>query len=64
VTLIWVTSAIYSATLNGKEWRKPWFRHDDIKNGGTLKFVMGNKANKEWGSAPEDVPPSEGIVEK
>lgn len=52
---------IQSVRLNGKEWNKPWFSHDDIKDGGTLELVMGDKANKEWGSAPEDVPPSEGV---
>lgn len=52
---------IQSVRLNGKEWNKPWFSHDDIKDGGTLELVMGDKANKEWGSAPEDAPPSEGV---
>ena len=47
---------VQSAKLNGKEWNKPWFGHDDIKNGGKLVLVMGNKANKEWGK--EGVPPS------
>ena len=47
---------IQSAKLNGKEWNKPWFSHDDIKDGGKLTLVMGNKANTTWGtSAP---PPS------
>lgn len=52
---------IQSARLNGKEWTKPWFSHDDIKEGGTLELVMGDKVNRQWGSAPEDAPPSEGI---
>jgi predicted alpha-1,2-mannosidase len=53
---------IQSAKLNGKEWNKPWFSHDDIKDGAVLELVMGDKANKSWGSAPEDAPPSaEGI---
>ena len=47
---------IQSATLNGKPWNKPWFSHDDIKNGGKLVLEMGNKANKYWGAA--DPPPS------
>jgi predicted alpha-1,2-mannosidase len=49
---------IQSAKLNGKEWNKPWFSHDDIKDGGVLELIMGDKANKLWGSAPEDAPPS------
>ena len=50
---------IQSAKLNGKDWNKPWFSHDDIKNGAILELVMGNKANKSWGSSPADAPPSE-----
>ena len=49
---------IQSATLNGQEWNKPWFSHDDIKNGAKLVLVMGDKPNKKWGSAPGAVPPS------
>jgi putative alpha-1,2-mannosidase len=49
---------IQSAKLNGKEWNKPWFSHDDIKNGGKLELIMGNKANENWGAKPEDAPPS------
>lgn len=49
---------IQSATLNGKEWDKPWFRHSDIENGGKLVLIMGNTANKNWGSKEEAMPPS------
>ena len=49
---------IQSATLNGLEWNKPWFSHDEIMNGGTLKLIMGDKANRNWGSSPESAPPS------
>ena len=49
---------IQSATLNGKEWNKPWFSHDEIKNGAKLVLVMGDKPNKNWGSADDAVPPS------
>jgi predicted alpha-1,2-mannosidase len=49
---------IQSATLNGKEWKKPWFSHDDIKDGAKLVLIMGDKPNKEWGSADDAVPPS------
>ena len=49
---------IQSATLNGKDWNKSWFTHDDLMKGGQLKFVMGNKANKKWASSLTSVPPS------
>ena len=47
---------IQSATLNGMTWNKSWFEHKDIENGGTLTLVMGNTANKNWGT--ETPPPS------
>ena len=54
---------IQSAKLNGKEWNKPWFSHDDIKNGGKLLLVMGNKANSTWGA--DSAPPSaDDFIEK
>ncbi len=49
---------IQSATLNGKEWNKPWFSHEEIQNGGKLILIMGDKANRNWGASLEDVPPS------
>ncbi len=49
---------IQSATLDGRPWSKPWFRHADIANGAKLVLVMGPKPNPAWGSAPEDAPPS------
>lgn len=49
---------IQSARLNGKEWNRPWISHSDIMNGGKLELVMGPTPNKEWGSAPDAVPPS------
>ncbi|MCX6320557.1 MAG: GH92 family glycosyl hydrolase [Bacteroidia bacterium] len=49
---------IQKATLNGKEWNKPWFSWDDIKDGGELVLEMGSRPNYLWGSDPADVPPS------
>lgn len=49
---------IQSAMLNGKTWNKPWLTHDDITAGGRLVLVMGDKANKEWGTGAANVPPS------
>lgn len=54
---------ILSAKLNGKEWDKPWFSHEDIKDGGVLELVMGDKPNKKWGSEPGAVPPSAEVIE-
>jgi len=49
---------IQSATLNGKEWNKPWFTWDEIKNGGELVLEMGARPNYQWGADPDEVPPS------
>ncbi len=49
---------IQKAFLNGKVLNKPWFTHEDLMNGSTLKLIMGNKPNKEWGSKAEYAPPS------
>lgn len=49
---------IQSATLNGETLNRPWFSHEDIKNGATLTFQMGAEPNKTWGNRPEDAPPS------
>ncbi|MCL1937128.1 MAG: GH92 family glycosyl hydrolase [Candidatus Azobacteroides sp.] len=49
---------IQSATLNGESWDKPWFSQENIDKGGKLTLVMGPRANKQWGSALENRPPS------
>jgi putative alpha-1,2-mannosidase len=49
---------IQSATLNGKPLNTPWFTHQAVLDGSTLKLVMSESPNKQWGSAEEDAPPS------
>ncbi len=34
---------IQSCKINGKPWTKFWFTHQEIENGGTIEFVMGDK---------------------
>ena len=51
---------IQSAKLNGKEWNRSWFTHDDLAKGGKLEFVMGDRPNKQWASSADAVPPSFG----
>ncbi|WP_433900951.1 GH92 family glycosyl hydrolase [Sphingobacterium puteale] len=41
---------IQSATLNGKPLNSTQLSHADILKGGTLEFVMGDKAQKNWGN--------------
>jgi predicted alpha-1,2-mannosidase len=49
---------IQHSTLNGKPLNKPWFKHEDLVQGGNLILIMGSKPNKEWGSKEIDSPPS------
>ena len=49
---------IQSATLNGHPLDKPWFSQAEIAKGATLVLQMGDRPNLQWGSAPEDAPPS------
>lgn len=41
---------IQSAKLNGQPLNTPQLNHADILKGGTLEFIMGDKANKNWGN--------------
>jgi len=54
-----VNKYIQSAKLNGQPLSKTWFTHEELMNGATLELEIGPKPNKQWGSAPEDAPPSE-----
>jgi predicted alpha-1,2-mannosidase len=54
----WQEYYIRSATLNDEALDKSYFSHQDIIKGGELAFTMGPQANKKWGAAPENRPPS------
>jgi predicted alpha-1,2-mannosidase len=45
---------VQSVRLNGKDWDNPFLPYDQLKNGGTLDFMMGGKPS-QWGTNP-DVP--------
>jgi len=47
---------IQSATLNGAPYDRFFITHDDIVNGGTLSFVMGDTPNRKWASNPGVTP--------
>ena len=49
---------IQSAKLNGKPLNKPWFTHEELMAGGTLKLTMGAYPNKAWGSREKEAPPA------
>jgi predicted alpha-1,2-mannosidase len=47
---------IQSVTLNGRKYRKNYIRHSDIVKGGVLEMKLGEKPNKNWGTARRDRP--------
>ena len=49
---------IQSATLNGDPFDKIFITHDQIMNGGEIKFQMGSAPNYDWGVSPDSRPPS------
>ncbi len=42
---------VQSVTLNGRKLDDPWITHEEILNGGTLRFKMGPAPNENWGTA-------------
>jgi predicted alpha-1,2-mannosidase len=49
---------IQSAALNGESFDKTFLRHEQIVNGGELKFEMGSAPNYNWGVSSESRPVS------
>ncbi len=47
---------IQSAELNGRPLDRPWLKHSEVVEGGTLVLKMGAKPNKAWGA--QSPPPS------
>lgn len=50
---------IQQVYLNGEPYDKAYITYNDIIKGGTLKFVMGNQPNKDFGKSKETRPLSE-----
>jgi hypothetical protein len=47
---------IQSIKLNGNPYSKSYITFDDIKDGGVIEFVMGNKPNLQFGVEPHNRP--------
>ncbi len=41
---------VQSARLNGKNWNSPFLPYKELKNGGSIAFIMGPQPNKDWGT--------------
>ena len=54
------TNAPYVQTLrvNGRSTTKTWLPESFVEHGGKLTFQMGATPNKNWGTSPQDAPPS------
>ena len=46
---------IQKASMDGKALNTPWFTHEQLMNGGTLKLEMGPKPNVQWGTEGADM---------
>ena len=49
---------VQSLVVNGKPSERTWITFETLSKGATLEFKLGNTPNKEWGTRPEDAPPS------
>jgi putative alpha-1,2-mannosidase len=49
---------IQRVTLNGRDHARNWIEFHDITDGGSLQFDLGPAANRQWGTAAGDAPPS------
>lgn len=47
---------IRRAFLNGKPLSRCYIKHEEVTAGGELRFVMGSKPNRAWGTGPGAVP--------
>ena len=47
---------IQSVQLNGTDYTKSFFQHEDLVKGGEIVFEMGSKSNEEWGTNDADIP--------
>jgi putative alpha-1,2-mannosidase len=49
---------VQSLSVNGKPYQQTWLNYDSWSQGATLRFQLEDAPNKEWGTKPEDAPPS------
>jgi len=49
---------VQSLNVNGQPYEKTWLPYELLSRGATLRFKLGSLPNKDWGTKPEDAPPS------
>ena len=47
-------------TIDGLSYDRPWLQFAELADGARLDFALSGDPNLEWGSGPEDAPPSFG----
>lgn len=52
------TKYVHSLRLNGKKYNKTYITHNDIMNGGEIKFEMSSQPNKKFGKKKSSRPKS------
>lgn len=51
---------IRELSVDGRKTTRPWLSEDFVRRGGTLWFGLSSAPDENWGSAPQDAPPSYG----
>ena len=49
---------IQNLKVDGKVFEHTWLDYDSWRRGAKLQFVLGQTPNKQWGTNPQDAPPS------
>ena len=49
---------VQSLKVNGKSVTRTWLPESFVEHGGTLDFELSTSPNKQWGTSPDDAPPS------
>jgi putative alpha-1,2-mannosidase len=49
---------VQSLNVNGKPYESTWIPYETLEQGATLQFKLGATPNKQWGTKPDDAPPS------
>jgi len=47
---------VKSITLNGQPLSRSYLRHEELMQGGELRFVMSTKADATWSMQPHELP--------
>ncbi|MGC8541183.1 MAG: glycoside hydrolase domain-containing protein, partial [Phycisphaerae bacterium] len=55
-----LTPYIQSVKLDGRAQKADWIKFKEVTRGGRLSFTLGKTANRNWGAAPKEEPPSLG----